>query len=605
MSESTFSADLDALIRGETIASDDELTRFVTDLYGEEQNVTMPNALKLRIANDLGLNIDDPARKAAPVSRRTQRASEEERRGSRPWAIAFAIAAAVLLALTGILHWGMPTGNDEPDNHFLAAPTVVPTVAATPGVSPESNEWMIPYTEAECPEDELMDRAEWIQLQNERAASYRPDEQPADEPYSPANNEDSEAVVSRQRDAMACINRGDNPADRTDAALPIESPRRAWEGQVDPETNQAILEDRMERSKALSTWVEEEMGLTPSDLVYPTDDEVGLFWPPSHAIDLGDGRIALLPAWLMPDMEPPTSIEFNVPVWIEHNGEWLLDEELSFCIGDCDDYWTQLESDISKLATPVASPESSPVADQSWLQPIGIDDCPEGLLDPAQSMENPSGRHYSEEEYAAVSTDRAYGPYSVPSGNDTVEVSEAQRLYAACGWSIELTRPLWTARFEYERWTMSMDWASDSDAQELSAWYQDELGLTVDDVVFEVEMSEVGVDPAGPDHITVGYLPEHAVQLSDGRVAVPESQVTYRSEVTTREHRPRFLLSTTTVYVELDGEWLLDEYIPICIGDCDQYWEQRASVYPNQATPLASPESSPVAVQSWPQPIAP
>lgn len=376
MTESTFSADLDALVRGESIASNDDLTRFVSDLYGEEQNVMMPNALKLRIANDLGLAAtDEHATIAAPVSRRTLRAVEPQRRSSRPWAIALTIAAAILLALTGVLRWGMPTGNDEPDNRFMFASPAVPTVSATPSASPEANEWMVPYTEAECPEDELIDRTAWMQLQNERAASYRPEEQPSDEPYSPANFDDAEAVVARQRDAMACINRGEKPEDRTDAALPIESPRRAWEWQVDPETNQAILEDRLERSKALSMWVEGEMGVTPLDLVYPTDDEVGLFWPPSQAIELGDGRIVLLPGWLMPVTETPTSIEFSAPVWIEHDGEWLSEEELFFCIGDCDDYWTQLETGISNQATPVASPEASPVAEQSWMQSITPEEC--------------------------------------------------------------------------------------------------------------------------------------------------------------------------------------------------------------------------------------
>lgn len=564
MSESTFNADLDALVRGEPVSSNDELTRFVSDVFGEEQNMMMPNSLKLRIANDLGLDAaTEPTVISAPVSRRTLRAGAPQRRSSRPWAIAFAVAAAILLALTGVLRWGMPTSDNEPDNQFLFSSPAVPTVAATPETTPDSdNSWLQPITAEECPEDELMDRGAWIALMEEKATNRDEADTRLDQPYSPMDAEEAEQAAMRQRQAIACLNSEDSDA------LPIESPQRSWEWQTDPETNQAIQVDRIERSKDLSSWVEQEMGLTPVDLIYPTEIEPGPVWPPSQAIEMGDGRIALIPGWLATGQETPTSFEFFVPVWTEIDGEWLLDEELFFCIGECDDFWSQLESGVSDLSTPVASPEASEGYDASWMLPVEADGC----VTDAALVEVDA----QPQEFDAVPRreSNVVGPANTA---DALAANQTARQSQACDdptslWSTRLASDSSLAGEEFSPFTIVLLHQQWEDGQVVSEALETN-GMQPTDFTLVAG----GDNPMFTDVEDGTYLisnPYMALALEDGRIIIPWVEIKVSKSEMSGSRIVSPYIGTALVLTEEEGAWKVDGQLPICVGECERVWSQ-------------------------------
>lgn len=575
MSDSAFNADLDALVQGDPVTSNDELTRFVSDLYVEEKNAMMPNMLKLRIANDLGLTPNtQSSATSAPVSRRTMRAAAPPRRRGRPWTIALAVAAAILLALTGVLRLGMPTDDPDSDNQFLLSSPAVPTVAATPEATPEATPgsedlWLQPISSEECPEDELMDRGERMQLQQERAASYNPDDPKVDEPFSQANTDDAEAVVERQRQSMACQNRGDDAGDRASEALPIESPARSWEMQADSESFQAIQKERLERSKVFSSWVSEEMGLTPADLFHPADSEPSLIWLPSGAIEMGDGRIAILPSWLVPEGQPtPDSIELYAPVWVEADGEWLFEEELFFCIGECDEYWSQLEGLFPNESTPVASPEAIDEYDESWMLPVEPEQCVTNAaatdvdVDP-QDFDAEQGREY-----------QVMGPANPA---DAMVANEVARQSQACADPTSL----WSSRLAMENELAGEEFSPFTIVILQQQW---EGGQVISDAL-EAE----GLQPtdfllvAGGDNSMFADIedgsyflsnPYMALELEDGRMVIPWVELTVAKDEMSGARIQQWYAGTALVLAEEDGSWKVDGQLPICVGDCDAVWDE-------------------------------
>src|SRR5690606_2398129 len=54
-----------------------------------------------------------------------------------------------------------------------------------------------------------------------------------------------------------------------------------------------------------------------------------------------------------------------------------------------------------------------------------------------------------------------------------------------------------------------------------------------------------------------------------------------------------FAPANFTVFARVDGHWLVDEIIHLCIGDCDAFWAELAGDTPLSATPAASPVASP------------
>jgi hypothetical protein len=87
------------------------------------------------------------------------------------------------------------------------------------------------------------------------------------------------------------------------------------------------------------------------------------------------------------------------------------------------------------------------------------------------------------------------------------------------------------------------------------------------------------------------------VQLADGRVGGPIS--TYMSTnhpdgvAGVLAQSELFYATQFMIFAEQDGEWVLDEILNVCIGECDAYWASY-DIAPERtpaATPIATPDA--------------
>lgn len=533
MSDSRFNAELDALTRGEAMSSSGELTQFVAELYGEEHNMTMPQTVKLRVAGDLGLaSVGEATRPPAPISRRTARAAAPPIRSGRPWAIALTIAAAVLLALTGVLRWGMPVDNND-ENRFLMLSPAVPTVEATPAATESSDSiWLEPYTNEECPEDEILVR------DHAGATSSR-----QDEPYGAVDSVNAVEVVTRQRQLMSCL---DNEGRET-------------------ATNFETGTDLVERSKTLSAYVEHDLGLTAEDLIRQHDGFPGPTWEPKNAVLMADGRVALIPGWLVTTDETQPSYSFFTPVWIEVGGEWLLDEELFFCIGDCDDYWSQLEMAFSG--------DTTPEAELSWLTPITPEEC---VTEDSDELPEASGEDFDRLPHREYNIVGPANPVDANAANKT-----ARQLMAcdhpASLYSDRLILEFSLAGEDFSPYTAILLEQQYVDGIALSTAFE-EQGATPAD--FAITVSGDNPDfvdvPDGEYFITD---PTHALMLDDSRIVVPSVRINVNQSAISGNRNDQAVVSTASVYIQEDGIWKLDAQAPICIGSCDAVFTELNNLY--------------------------
>lgn len=83
-------------------------------------------------------------------------------------------------------------------------------------------------------------------------------------------------------------------------------------------------------------------------------------------------------------------------------------------------------------------------------------------------------------------------------------------------------------------------------------------------------------------------LPDDVVQLADGRIGAP-------LRVVVRTNAPQgagflieqrgYLETGFVIFDVADGRWVLDDVLPLCLGECDDFWRWRAG----EATPEATP----------------
>jgi hypothetical protein len=159
--------------------------------------------------------------------------------------------------------------------------------------------------------------------------------------------------------------------------------------------------------------------------------------------------------------------------------------------------------------------------------------------------------------------------------------------------------PWWSARFEYENRTTAGRASLEANADQrasgeatVGAWYEDELGLAPADMWVEQNPAEVTLD-GSEALVTQGlFNPAHAVQFADGRIGIIHSVVTY--EPVEHEIAP-YYSPNMLIFVWQDGQWILDETLPICFGKCDamatpvSMGEDDLTIDPF-ATPVATPE---------------
>jgi hypothetical protein len=83
---------------------------------------------------------------------------------------------------------------------------------------------------------------------------------------------------------------------------------------------------------------------------------------PGNAILLEDGRVAIPGTKLFASEPEDPFYPGSISIFTNESGEWLLDERVAFCVGDCEEHWAKMVDgrvvyDATPGATPIATPE--------------------------------------------------------------------------------------------------------------------------------------------------------------------------------------------------------------------------------------------------------
>ncbi|MCO5214984.1 MAG: hypothetical protein M9950_02335 [Thermomicrobiales bacterium] len=373
MDDSAFDQALDALVAGHQPEQQDDLTRFVAGVYRKERDVSMPTHHRLQIATALELD------KPTVISRGISYPGLEKRRsGKFAW---LAIAAAALLAMTGVFNWSLPRGGDE--GRFLGVPSAIPTVQATPVVMFSPNaEWLMPISPYECTltENQVVTPTASLTLVSGDfpARVYAP--------LQLANAAERTDVWSAARDMRACLNAVGVETFWSDR-LRYEETDRVFS--VSAEAQQLSV-DQIVHGQQVSDFYLNQLGVTSDQMLLHFkvgDPEVEGLDPgtypvinPDWILQTEDGRqIVLVTAMVVSDGEMPlvtpesppgaghgllmawwesdnhTGFGAGVLIFIEADGGWLLDETWPFA-GECDEVWEEWATALPVVDTAVATP---------------------------------------------------------------------------------------------------------------------------------------------------------------------------------------------------------------------------------------------------------
>lgn len=284
------------------------------------------------------------------------------------------------------------------------------------------------------------------------------------------------------------------------------------------------------------------------------------------------------------------------------------------------------EAAPSAVPPTAAAPAAVPTADpgDEFQRPIPVDEgtCPfepRPLDEIAAFLRDPG-----------PVTPRAYLPATAPDPAVAEEVARTARTYLACeyGGPVNIDRALQTPRFIYENPANAYfreaggapDIATPEEREQLVTLtlgedYRSNLFLVTDLAISRDEYEAAGLGappnvppaPAGTPEVDLPnqhdwtFLPEQAIQLADGRIAVPVIYLVDPADVEAQ------LPDNTTdpVFVDIyifapdptrGGQWGLDEQLPVCLGNglCDDFYDATDpngdALFPAPATPSATPD---------------
>ena len=221
--------------------------------------------------------------------------------------------------------------------------------------------------------------------------------------------------------------------------------------------------------------------------------------------------------------------------------------------------------------------------------------------------------------------DRKYLPLGTPDREDAEAAAQVMRAAEACG--LPYTVEIFLTGRAYEERILEDDEAAFytrqaediengraiSEAYPLKA--PQAFGRLTSEEPVSATPSALDRWTGGPPSInryepfTAVAIPTHAVLLPDGRIAIPESMIafervedlSYRGDPATWETH----VSTLVVLSDASGQWVIDEQLPFCVGDCDYFWDEQEALADRMrsvTTEVASPDAIPVAT---PEAIAP
>lgn len=243
-------------------------------------------------------------------------------------------------------------------------------------------------------------------------------------------------------------------------------------------------------------------------------------------------------------------------------------------------------------------------------------------------------------------TPRAYLPATAPDPAVAAEVARVGRMYLACEYAgpVNVDRALQTPRFIYEDRANAYfreaggapDIATPKEREQLVALALGEDPGASQIIVTEQAISREESEAAGaydsvpiapppgpgtppilpsqptstpgivlPEQIDQTFRPEQAVQLADGRIALPETYLVDPSDLDLWLSADPDDAYPDTVWFSIfapdatrDGEWALDERLVVCLGNglCDDFYEDvdptGDALFPAPATPIATPATS-------------
>lgn len=345
---------------------------------------------------------------------------------------------------------------------------------------------------------------------------------------------------------------------------------------------------------------------------------------PQNAVVLPDGRIAIPYTSAFPDptnfaraktsqaADPKAPQAAGALVFVKDGDTWKIDEFGAICIAKCDGVWNEQKTHVG---TP--SPSNDELATASAEAAKRLPVPPESCMVPTATASASDLPNRSYNRLMMPTTNKADGAAAAASNVITCLNAAPVATPLAI---LELLPPLITKRLQQELPANGDDpqltMAQINGARNVSTYLEGQTTYK------PFERAADGVHDAPPDvwpanlqgdsfDPTPGwyniFLPENSIQFLDGRVGVP---ITYMitSDALWNNLGSRSSNGETSIYIfaPTEGEWKLDEVLPICLGDCDAYWtEQEANIgtpvvtaspsSPIPGTPIASPAASPAA----------
>jgi len=257
-------------------------------------------------------------------------------------------------------------------------------------------------------------------------------------------------------------------------------------------------------------------------------------------------------------------------------------------------------------------------------------------------------------------TPRAYLPATTPDAAVAEEVARVARTYVACEYAgpVNVDRALQTPRFIYEDQANAYfreaggttDRATPEEREQLASQVFGENPSASQPLVTELAISRAEYEAAGaygsgpilpmpgpgtpsftpprpsstptivlPAQVNLTFRPEQAVQLADGRIAIPETYLVDPADIEAARPANDDAYPDTVWFLIFardatrDGQWALDERLAVCLGNgtglyedfCDDFDQAVAptgdALFPTLATPSASPEVAPAPAMPSPR----
>lgn len=292
---------------------------------------------------------------------------------------------------------------------------------------------------------------------------------------------------------------------------------------------------------------------------------------PQDFVVLADGRIGAPLKWAVPggttgytkdDYTTPQSIPFVF--FANVDGKWLLDQQINLCTWKCDQFYAneqakidrdrkwiadQKQSTPSTSSTPSAS--ATPATSDPWIEPITSAECA-----------RPDISGLSESELIAT-TSRWY----LACGNERNNVQDVIPFFS----SELLARHPELLNGQYTLQTADIESAK------------------ADSAAFANKHPQIlmqGIAGADDNSTRTNgfyevFLPQNAVALPDGRIAIPYTlaftDLAYFTRVMTAQTSdPKAPQAAGALVFVKDGDtWKVDEFGVICLANCDGFWSEQ------------------------------